>query len=119
MPKRPDIQRIQAHLEEARAEIETASKVDGSLGDSLSFGFTALLAAVRQLFVGQSDNSARIVELERQQKITQHQIDELQRKVHGLKVSKGKAIAAKERALARAEAALTATQSALDNMSIH
>jgi hypothetical protein len=52
-------------------------------------------------------------------KIAQHQIDDLQRKVHGLKVSKGMAIAAKERALARAEAALISTQSALDNISVH
>jgi hypothetical protein len=119
MAKQPDVQRIQADLEGAQEEIQTASKVDGTLGDSLSYGFTSLLAAVRSLFAGLNDHSGKIDELGRQVKIAQHQIDELQRKVHGLRVSKGKAIAAKERALARAEAALTSTQSALDQMSIH
>ena len=119
MAKQADMQRIQADLEGAQAEIETASKVDGSLGDSLSFGFTSLLAAVHSLFAGLNDHSGKIVELGRQMKIAQHQIDDLQRKVHGLKVSKGMAIAAKERALARAEAALISTQSALDNISVH
>ena len=49
MPKQADLKRIQADLEEAHAEIETASKVDGSLGDSLAFGFRSLLAAIGQL----------------------------------------------------------------------
>jgi hypothetical protein len=77
------------------------------------------LAAVRQLFAGLNDHSGKIDELGRQLKIAQHQIGEMQRTVHGLNVSRGKAIAAKERALARAEATLTSTQSALHQMSIH
>lgn len=63
MTRQPELQRIQADLEGAQAEIDTASKVDGSLGDSLSFGFTSLLAAVRHLFAGMNDHSGRIATL--------------------------------------------------------
>ena len=39
MSDKADLKRIKADLEEAQAEIETASKIDDSLGGSLSFGF--------------------------------------------------------------------------------
>jgi hypothetical protein len=44
MSDKADLKRIKADLEEAQAEIETASKIDDSLGGSLSFGFGSLLA---------------------------------------------------------------------------
>jgi hypothetical protein len=60
MTDKADLKRIQADLQEAQAEIETASKVDGSLGDSLSFGFGSLLAAVGQLFTRTNAHERKI-----------------------------------------------------------
>lgn len=115
MPKQADLKRIQADLEEAHAEIETASKADGSLGDSLAFGFRSLLAAVGQLFAGLNDHAEKINEHDRQLKIAQHQVTELQRKLHGVKVSRGKAVAANKRAIA----AIHNAKNVLDGMSLH
>jgi hypothetical protein len=69
MTEKADFKRVQADLQEAQAEIETASKVDGSLGDSLSFGFRSLLAAVGQLFAGFNNHENRLVEHDRAVKI--------------------------------------------------
>jgi hypothetical protein len=119
MTDKADLKRIQADLREAQAEIESASKVDGSLGGSLSFGFRSLLAAIGQLFTRFNDHETKLTEHDRQLKLTQAQLFELQRKVHGLRVSKGKAVAAKERALAKAQAAINSTNEVLDRISIH
>jgi hypothetical protein len=119
MTDKADLKRIQADLREAQAEIETASKVDGSLGDSLSFGFRSLLAAVGQLFAGFNNHENRLVEHDRAVKIMHAEIVKLQTQIHGLKISKGKAIAAKQRALARAQAAIDSTKGVLDRISIH
>lgn len=113
------LKRIQSDLQEAQAEIETASKVDRSLGDSLSFGFKSLLVAIGQLFAGFNDHESKISDHDRQLKITRAQIAELQRKLHGLKISKGKAVAAKERALEKAQAAIDSTKGVLDRISVH
>jgi chromosome segregation ATPase len=113
------LKRVQADLQEAQAEIETASKVEGSLGDSLSFGFKSLLATVGQLFAGFNDHEKKINDHDVQLKVTQAQIAELQAKIHGLKISKGKAVAAKQRALAKAQAAIDSTKGALDGISLH
>jgi hypothetical protein len=86
------------------SRIETASKVDGSLGNSLAFGFKSLLAAVGQLFTRLNNHESKINEHDLQLKIAQGQISNLQMRIHGLKVSKGKVVAAKERALAKAQA---------------
>ena len=110
MTDKADLKRIQADLQEAQAEIETASKVDGSLGDSLSFGFRSLLAAVGQLFTRTNDHESKIGEHDVELKLIQAQISGLQREIHGLKISRGKAIAARERALAKAQAAIDATR---------
>ena len=113
------LNRVQADLREAQGEIETAPKVNGSLGDSLSFGFRSLLAAVGQLFAGFSDHERRIDEQEKQIKIALAQIAALNSKIHGLRISKGKAVAAKERALAKAQATLDHTKDFLERISIH
>jgi hypothetical protein len=119
MTDKADLKRIQADLQEAQAEIETASKVDGSLGDSLSFGFRSLLAAVGQLFARSNDHEIRIREQDQRLRLIQSEVAELQRKIHGLKISKGKAIAARERALAKAQAAIDATREVMEHISIH
>jgi multidrug resistance efflux pump len=119
MSEKADLKRIQADLQEAQAEIETASKVDGSLGDSLSFGFRSLLASVRQLFAGFNSHENRLFEHDRAVKIMQTQIVDLQTQIHGLKISKGRAIAAKHRALAKAQADIDSTKGVLDRISIH
>ena len=119
MSEKADLKRIQADLQDAQAEIETASKVDGSLGDSLAFGFRSLLAAVGQLFTRSNDHESKITEHDRQLKIIQAQVSDLQREIRGLKISKGKAIAARERALAKAQAAMDSTKGVLDRISIH
>jgi hypothetical protein len=119
MSEKADLKRIQADLQDAQVEIETASKVDGSLGDRLSFGFSSLLAAVGRLFAGLSEHESKLTEHDRQLKITQVQVSELQKKIHGLKISKGKAIAARERALAKAQTAIDSTKRVLDRISIH
>ena len=49
----------------------------------------------------------------------QAQIVALQSKIHGLKVSKGKAVAAEERALAKAQTAIDSTKGVLDRISVH
>ena len=54
MSEKADLKRIHADLQDAQAEIETASKADGSLGDRLSFGSSSLSAAVGRLFAGLS-----------------------------------------------------------------
>jgi hypothetical protein len=119
MSEKADLNRIHADLQEAHAEIETASKVDGSLGESLSFGFKSLLSAVGQLFARSNSHEIRILEQDQRLKLVQSQLAELQRKVHGLKISKGKAIAARERALERAQAAIDRTSEVLERISIH
>jgi len=119
MTEKADLKRIQADLQEAHAEIETVSKVDGSLGDSLSFGFKSLLAAVGQLFARLNNHEGRIITHDRAVKLMQGQISDLQRQIHGLKISKGKAIAAKQKALAKAQAAIDSTKGVLDRISIH
>jgi hypothetical protein len=106
-------------LQEAQTEIETASKVDGSLGDSLSSGFKSLISAVGQLFAGLNNHEDRILEHDRSVKVIQAQMVELQRQIRGLKISKGKAIAAKQRALSKAQAAIDSTKGVLDRISIH
>jgi hypothetical protein len=119
MTDKADLKRIQADLQDAHAEIETASKVDGSLGDSLSFGFRSLLAAVGQLFTRTNDHQSKIIEHEIQLKLIQAQISGLQRDIHGLKISRGKAIAARERALMKAQEAIDATREVMEHISIH
>src|SRR5262245_51860759 len=99
MTKQVDLRRVQNDLQEVQAEIEAAATVDGSLGDSLRFGFRSLLAAVGALFAASNDHERRIEEHDRQLKIALAQIADLQTRVHGLKVSRGKALAAKDRAL--------------------
>lgn len=61
MSEKADLNRIQADLQEAHAEIETESRVDGSLGDSLSFGFKPLLSAIGQLFARSNSHEIRIL----------------------------------------------------------
>jgi hypothetical protein len=100
MTGQADLKRIQADLHEAKAEIGTAATVDGSLGDSLKLGFGTLLAAVGALFAGFNNHESKIKEHDRQLKIALAQIADLQIRIHGLKVSRGKAVAAKKRALA-------------------
>ena len=119
MTDKANLKRIQVDLQEAHAEIETASKVDGSLGDSLSFGFRSLLAAVGQLFTRTNDHESKISEHEVQLKVIQVQISGLQREIHGLKISRGKAIAARERALAKAQAAIDSTSEVMEHISLH
>ena len=119
MAARSVFERVQADLQEAQAEIETASKVDGSLGASLSFGFTSLLAAVGQLFASSDDHDGKIKEHDRQLKIVQEQISALQSEIHWLRIAKGKAVAAKERALAKAQTAIDSTKGALENITLH
>jgi hypothetical protein len=114
-----DLKRIQADLQDAQAEIETVSTVDRSLGDSLSFGFRSLLAAVGQLFTRSNDHESRIREQDQRLRLIQSEVAELQGKIHGLRISKGKAIAARERALAKAQAAIDGTKKVLDRISIH
>jgi hypothetical protein len=119
MSEKADLKRVQADLQQAQAEIETASRVDGSLGDSLSFGFKSLLAAVGQLFARFNNHEIRILEQDQRLKLMRSEVAELQRKIHGLKISKGKAIAARERALAKAQAAIDGTRAVLERISIH
>jgi hypothetical protein len=115
MTRQADLKRIQADLQEAEAEIGTAATVDGSLGDGLKFGFGSLLAAVGALFAGFSNHESKINEHERQLKIALTQIADLQVKIHGLKVSRGKAVAAKKRALT----AIGNAKVVLDDISLH
>ena len=107
MSDKTDLKRIKSDLEDAQAEIETASKIDDSLGGSLSFGFRSLLAAVGQLFIRTNDHDSKISKHDVQLKLIQAQISGLQREIHGLKISRGKAITARERALAKAQRPLT------------
>jgi hypothetical protein len=51
-------------------------------------------------------------------KLVQTQISGLQREIHGLKISRGKAIATRERALAKVQAAFDSTKGVLDRISI-
>jgi len=83
MTDKADLKRIQADLQEAQAEIETASKVDDSLGGNLS-----LLAAVGQLFAGFNNHEDRLFKHDQAVKIMQGQIADLQTQIHGLKISK-------------------------------
>ena len=110
MSDKTDLKRIKSDLEDAQAEIETASKIDDSLGGSLSFGFRSLLAAVGQLFTRTNDQESKISKHDVQLKLIQAQISGLQREIHGLKISRGKAIAGRERALAKAQAAIDGTR---------
>jgi hypothetical protein len=77
MGDKADLKRVQADLREAQAEIETASKVDDSLGASLSFGFRSLLAAVGQLFTRTNDHESKISKHDIQLKLIQAQVSEL------------------------------------------
>jgi hypothetical protein len=115
MTGQADLKRVQADLQEAQAEIGTAATVDGSLGDSLKFGFGSLLAAVGALFAGFNNHEGKIKEHDRQLKIALAQIAELQIRIHGLKVSRGKAVAAKKRALA----AIGNAKVVLNDISLH
>jgi chorismate synthase len=119
MSDKADLKRIKADLEEAQAEIETASKIDDSLGGSLSFGFRSLLAAVGQLFTRTNDQESKISKHDVQLKLIQAQISGLQREIHGLKISRGKAIAGRERALAKAQAAIDSTSEVMEHISLH
>jgi len=47
MTDKADLKRIQADLQEAQAEIETASKIDDSLGGSLSFRVRIIVGGCR------------------------------------------------------------------------
>jgi hypothetical protein len=115
MTGQADLKRIQADLQEAQAEIGTAATVDGSLDDSLKFGFGSLLAGVGALFAGFNNHESKINEHDRQLKIALGQIAELQMRIHGLKVSRGKAVAAKKRALA----AIDDAKGVLNGISLH
>jgi hypothetical protein len=115
MTKRADLQRIRADLQEAQAEIETAATVDGSVADGLKFGFKSLFAAVSALFAASNDHQRKIDEHDRQLKGALVQIADLQRRIHGLKVSRGRAVAAKERALT----AIDNAKEVLDQISLH
>jgi hypothetical protein len=115
MTGQADLTRIQADLKEAQAEIGTAATVDGSLGDSLKFGFASLLAAVGALFAGFNNHESKINEHDRQLKIAFAQIAELQLRIHRLKVSSGKAVAHKKRALA----AIDDAKVVLNGISLH
>ena len=119
MSDKADLKRIKADLEEAQAEIETASKIDDSLGGSLSFGFGSLLASVGQLFTRTNDHESKIGKHDIESKLIQAQVSELQREIHGLKISRGKAIAARERALAKAQAAIESTSKVMEHISLH
>lgn len=99
MGKPADLFRIQQDLQAAQAEIETSATIDGSMADSLKFGFKSLLAAVGALFTVSNDHGRKIEEHDRQLTIALANVAALQAQIHGLKVSRGKAIAAKERAL--------------------
>ncbi|HWZ05960.1 MAG TPA: hypothetical protein VNY53_03520 [Bradyrhizobium sp.] len=107
--------RIQADLKEAQAEIGTAATVDGSFGDALKLGFGSLLAAVGALCAGFNNHEGKINEHDRQLKIALAQIAELQTRIHGLKVSRGKAVAAKKRTLA----AIDDAKGVLNGISLH
>jgi hypothetical protein len=115
MTKRADLQRVRADLQEAQAEIENAATIDGSVADGLKFGFRSLLVAVGTLFAASDDHRRKIDEHDRQLKIALVEIADLQRRLHGLKVSRGKAIAAKERALT----AIANAKGVLDQISLH
>ena len=78
-----------------------------------------MLAAVGQLFARSNDHEVRIREQDQRLRLIQSEVAELQRKIHGLKISKGKAIAARERALAKAQAAIDGTKKVLGRISIH
>ena len=115
MTGQADLKRIKAELQEAHAEIGAAATVDRSLGDSLKFGFGSLLAAVGALFAGFNNHESKINEHDRQLKIALAQIAELQIRIHGLKVSRGKAVAAKKRALT----AIGNAKVVLNDISLH
>lgn len=107
--------RIEQDLQDAQAEIETAKTVEGSFGDSLKFGFAALYAAVHNLIAGFSDHARKIDDLDNRLKATMWAFGELKKEVHGLKVAKGKAVAAKKRTLV----ALAKAEGAIDTISLH
>jgi hypothetical protein len=115
MTKGADLQRVQADLLEAQAEIETAATVEGSFADSLKFGFNSLLAAVGTLFAASNKHERKLTEHDRQLKIMIAQITELQKQIHGLKVSRGKAIAAKQKAMS----VISNAKNILDQISLH
>jgi hypothetical protein len=115
MATEAQLKRIHQDLEEAQAEIVAAPMIPDSVADKIRFGFTSLLAAVTALFTGLNDHEIRLTEQERQLKIAMNEIRELQGQVHGLKVSRGKAVAAKKRALA----AIGDAQAILNGVSVH
>jgi hypothetical protein len=115
MTGQAELIRIESDLQEAQAEIQTAATVEGSLVDSLKFGFGALFAAVHALTKGFGQHGRRIDEHDRQLKIAISRISELESSVHGLRVSRGKAVAAKNRALA----IIVNAKSTLDNISLN
>ena len=85
MSDKADLKRIKAHLEEAQAEIETASKIDDSLGGSLSFGFGSLLAAVGQLFTRTNDHESKIGKHDIELKLIQRRSPNYKERYTGLK----------------------------------
>jgi hypothetical protein len=86
--------------------------VEGSLGDRLSIGFRSLLDTLGHLSRGFNDHDQRLNDHDRQLKIVLHEIGELQKKVHGLKISRGRAVAAKN----RAEVAIEKTKTLLEGI---
>ncbi len=115
MSGQAELIRIELDLQEAHAEIQTAATVEGSLGDSLKFGFGALFAAVHALMTGFTQHGRKIDEHDQQLKVALGRIQDLERSVRGLKVSRGKAIAAKNRALT----IIADAKGTLNNISIH
>ncbi len=119
MTKKVDLRQLLAELQEAQTEIEGAEKIESSLGGILSRGFRALRDAVGMLTSSVDDHDRKLSEHDRLLKIAIAQIIELQRQVHGLKVSKGKAVASKRRALDKAQSAVDRAKSVLDGVSVH
>jgi hypothetical protein len=83
MSDKADLKRIKADLEEAQVKSKTASKIDDSLGGSLSFGFGSLLAAVGQLFTRTNDHESKISKHDVKLKLIQAQISGLQERYTG------------------------------------
>jgi hypothetical protein len=119
MTKQADLNRTIAELKQAQTEIEATEKIESSLGGILSRGFRALLDAVGMLTNSFDDHDRKLSEHDRLLKIAFAQIAELQSQVHGLRISKGKAIASKQRALIKAQTAVDHAKSVLDGISVH
>jgi hypothetical protein len=119
MTKKADLNQTLAELHDAQTEIERVEKVESSLGDVLSMGFRALLRAVSTLTSCFDDHDRKLAEHDLHLKIALAQIGDLQRQVHGLKISRGKAVASNQRALRKAQTAVEHAKTVLDGMSVH